>query len=444
MLLAGCGTIGPLYPPRPAASPGPPLAEPEPSRVVVHATLSSVALSQALDAAIPKVGAGTFPLLGSQRRYVWQRQPFEVGFTQGRIRVLAHVIATIEIGTLVELPITLTLLGEPVVSADYRARLQSADVAVTSDDPRLKAAQSLAGALDKIRDTIADKLKEFAYDLRPILAEAHARIVRPLDLPLGDAHGCAELRVLSVEAGPTVLADGIEKDLAVVISPSVTLPCAAAATAAPLPPLANVATLVPGPFKVQVPIAARYEELAHAMTLAFTDGKLYFSKDFPQLYMEKPEIYSSQDQLVLKLHINGPIDKFGIHTTLDGDLFMSGHPTVIDNEIRVPDLQPTIETSSFLLKLKAALDGDSIRNQARDALRLDIGARLQSVRDKLSSELSFSSGQGCLRAGVEKIEVTSVHAHQSYLRLYVALTGQASVYLPCPAAPSPAPAVSRK
>src|SRR4029077_2225032 len=125
---------------------------------------------------------------------------------------------------------------------------------------------------------------------------------------------------------PTVLADGIEKDLAVVVAPSVTLPCAASAEAPLLPPLANVAGLPTGPFTISVPVAARYEELQKAMVLAFTDGKLYFSKEFPQLYMEKPEIYASKDQLVLKLHINGPIHKFGIDMTLDGDLYMTGHP----------------------------------------------------------------------------------------------------------------------
>jgi hypothetical protein len=319
-----------------------------------------------------------------------------------------------------------------VIASDYHARLQSAEVHVDSDDPRLRAAQNLAGALDKIREQIAGKLETFAYDLRPTVAEAHARVARPLDLPLGDAHGCAELRVLGLEAGPTVLADGVEKDLALIVAPAVTLPCAAPAEPAPLPPLANVATLQPGPFTVRVPIAARYDELARAMSLTFPDGKLYFSKEFPQLYMEKPEVYASRDQLVLKLHIAGPIHKFGIHTTLDGDLFMSGHPTVVDNEIRVPDLEPTVETGSFLLRLKAALDGDSIRNQAREALHLDIGARLASVRDKLSTELAFANAEGCLRAGVNKIEVTGVYAHQSYLRVYVALTAQAAVYLPCP------------
>jgi hypothetical protein len=209
------------------------------------------------------------------------------------------------------------------------------------------------------------------------------------------------------------------------------MPCSAHPEEATIPPLANVSTLQPGPFTVSVPIAARYEELAKAMTMTFTNGRLYFSKEYPKLYMEKPEVYASQDRLVLKLHITGPITKFGFDTTLDGDLYMSGHPVVEDNELRVPDLEPTIETQSFLLRLKAAFDGDEIRNQARAALRLDIGERLRAVKDKLSTNLSFGYGQGCLKANADKIEVTGVHAHGSYLRVYVAVTGRASAYLPC-------------
>ncbi|HEY1586894.1 MAG TPA: DUF4403 family protein, partial [Polyangia bacterium] len=404
-----------------------------PSRVVVHATITSTALKAALDAQIPKNGSGTFHAVGSDHRYLWSRKPPDVAFTQGRIIVRAHVEATVEaLGTTMEVPLDLEISAEPVIASDYRAHLQAPTVTVTSDDRRLKLAQSLGGALDAIRDQIDQQVRTFGYDLRPTIAEAHARITRPIDLPLGDAHGCAVLTVLGIEAAPTVLADGIEKDLAVVVAPSVTLPCAAPAEAPMLPPLANVASLPTGPFTVAIPVAARYEELQKAMVLTFTNGKLYFSKEFPQLYMEKPEVYAAKDQLVLKLHINGPIHKFGIDTTLDGDLYMVGHPTVVDNEIRVPDLEPTIETQSFLLRLKAALDGGSIRDQAREALHLDIGDRLAEVRKKLSSDLSFGDNQGCLRAQVAKIEVTGVHTHQGYLRVYVALTGQASVYMPCP------------
>ena len=192
-------------------------------------------------------------------------------------------------------------------------------------------------------------MSDFSYDLKPTVGEVYGRIDKPVNLPLGDANGCAELRVLSVEAGPTVLADGLEKDLALVVAPQVTMPCTAAGQdEAPLPPFANVATLQGGPFTVTVPIAARYEELAKAMSLAFTDGKLFFSKEYPALYMEKPEVYAAKDQVVLKLHIAGPVRKFIFDSNIDGDIFFTGHPVVEDNELRIPDLEPTVDTKNLL------------------------------------------------------------------------------------------------
>ena len=435
-LLVGCfgsGGFTAVYPPRPPGSPSDPIADPTPSRIVVHATVTGAGLKTALEEAIPKTGEGSFPLLGTERRYTWKREPIAVRFTGGRIGLGLRIVANIDMPiSSVDLPFELSVLAEPVVTSEYVARLQSTDVTVTSSDKLVKAADAAASVLDKIKKGVETQLQEFSYDLRPILAETYERVAKPIDLPLGDASGCAELKVLSVEAGPTVLADGIEKDIALVVAPSVTLPCTASTEARLLPPLANVATLQGGPFTVKVPIAASYEELTRAMSLAFTDGKLFFSKEFPKLYMEKPEVYAAKDEIVLKLHIAGPIKKLGIDTTLDGDLFLRGHPTVEDNELRVPDLEPTIETQSFLLSLKAALDGGAIRDQAREALRLDIGERLKSVRDKLSTNLMFGNDRGCLKADAGKIEVTGVHAHGAYLRVYVSMTGQASVYLPCP------------
>lgn len=438
LLAASCaGGLNAVYPPRPPSTPGEALADPAPSRVVVHATVSTAALRQALDAQIPESGAGSFQLLGGDRKYVWNRLSLAVSYLQGRIGVQAQVMARVQtpLAGEIRLPIDLKVLAEPVISSDYVARLQSANTEVTSPDPRLRMAP---GALDKIRDEVQAQLVAFKFDLKPMLREAYARVGKPIDLPLGDAHGCAELRVLGIEAGPTVLADGVEKDLAMVIAPSVTLPCAASPAAPMLPPLANVPMLPTGPFTVTVPVAARYEELQRAMSLAFTDGKLFFSKDFPGLFLSNPEVYNSKDHLVVKLHISGPVQKGGIKTSLDGDLYMIGHPQVVDNELRVPDLEPTIETNSFLLKLAAAIKGDDIRDQARTALRLDIGERLKAVKAKLSSDLSFGDGQGCVRAEANKIEVTGVHPHGGYLRVYVAVTAQAGVYLPCPS-PPPAP-----
>ena len=150
-----------------------------------------------------------------------------------------------------------------------------------------------------------------------------------------------------------------------------------------------------------VPIAARYEELARAMTLAFTDGKLFFSSTYKELYLSNPEVYASaSDQLVVKLHLAGPITAGSLSANLDGDLYFAGHPEVVDNELRIPDLEPTVDTSSFLLGLKASLDRDGIRNQARAALKLDLGERFAAVREKLSKDIALDGNLGCMRADV--------------------------------------------
>lgn len=432
-LAAGCTGFGAVYPSRPAETPGEAIADPTPAKLVMHLTVTSAGLKSAIEENLPLTGEGTFPLLGKDRKFTWKRSPVALRFMQGRVGLDLHVDANADLPiSSLDIGLDFKVLAEPVVTSEYQAKLQSLEVTVTSNDRTIKLADTVADVLKKMKTEIESKLTAFSFDLKPMIGSAYDRVAKPIDLPLGEARGCAMLKVLGVEAGPTVLADGFEKDIALIIAPSITIPCAAAEAATPIPPLANVASLPSGPFTVSLPIAARYDELAKAMTLAFTDGKLFFAKDFPGLYMEKPEVYAAKDQLVLKLHISGPIDKYGINTTLNGDIFMSGHPVVEDNELRVPDLEPTIETSNFLLGLKAALDGNTIRDQARAALHLDIGERLRAVKDKLSSDLAFGNGQGCLKAQANKIEVSGVHVHSAYLRVYVGITGSASVYMPCP------------
>ncbi len=442
--LAGCAGSAPLYPPRPSEAPSAPLADPTPSRVVVHATLTSAALREALEGAVPAEGEGTFPLLGKERRYSWKRDPVTLRFDQGRIGVGLRIKtkADLPVGH-VDLPLEVRVLAEPVVGANYVARLQSTRVEVASDDRLVRLADSVGGLLEKVKAEVQAKVDEFSYELRPLVAEAHERLARPLPLPLEGASGCASLRLLGVEAGPTVLADGVEKDLALVVAPSITLPCADEGKTFALPPLANVAAVPAGPFTVTLPVAASYPELGRAMGKAFTNGKLFFSKEYPGLYLERPEIFASQDQLVVKVHVAGPVKKLFVETTIDGDLYLAGHPTVEDNELRVPDLEPTIETTNLLLRLKADLDGRGIRDQARAALRLDIGERVRAARDKLASDLSFGGGKGCFRAEAHKIEVTGVHAHAHYLRVYVAVTARASVDMPCPVAAAAPPGLAR-
>ena len=167
------------------------------------------------------------------------------------------------------------------------------------------------------------------------------------------------------------------------------------------------------------------------MTMAFTDGKLFFSPEYPELFLEKPELYESQGELVLKLHLKGPVHELGIDADLDGDLYLTGHPAVVDGELGIPDLEPTIETKNLLLSIKAMTDGDRIRDQARRALRLNLGDRLRPVREKLSSDLTFGSAQGCFHGDVDRIAVTGVYPHAAYLRVYVEVTARARTTLPC-------------
>ena len=431
-LLAGCAGEA-VYPARPPATPGEAIADPTPSRVVMHTTITAAGLRGAIEDGIPRSGEGTFSMLGRERRFTWKRDPATLRFNQGRIALDLHVDANADMPvSSLDIPLDFHIVAEPVITSEYVAKLQSLEVKVESTGRLVKFADTVADVLGKVKKEVEGKLVDFAYDLKPLLGEAFQRVAKPIDLPLGDAHGCASLKILGVEAGPTVLADGFEKDLAIIIAPSVTIPCAETGAPQTLPPLANVAMIQPGPFSVSIPIAARYDELAKAMGLAFTNGKLFFAKDFPELYLADPEVYAAKDQIVLKLHLGGPLRKYGLNLDVNGDLYMTGHPVVVDNELRVPDLVPTLETSSFLVKLGAALGGDTIRDQARAALKLDIGERLRSVREKLSTDLAFGNGQGCVKASADKIEVSGVHVHQNYLRVYVGVVGRASVYVPCP------------
>lgn len=421
------------------------MADPEPARVVAHVVVTSAAMRRAIDDAAPKSGDGTIHVLGGDRRYTWERGPLDVAVGDGHVTMRTQVHATLALPLkTLDLPLELRASAEPVVGAEYVVKLQSVDVHVASTDTGLALADKVAGVYGKIEAPIAEQLSSFAYDLRPLLGEAYSRVAAPIDVPVGDAHACATLKVLEVEAGPTVLADGIEKDVALVVAPSITMPCGESAAdgqdegGAPLrasmpilPPLSNVATLQPGPFTVTIPIAARYDELTRAMTAAFTDGKLFFSKEYPAVYLEKPELYESQGALVLKLHIAGPVHGLGIDTDLDGDLYLVGHPAVVDNELRIPDLEPTIETRNLLLSLKAITGADAIREEARAALSLDIGARVREARAKLGDGLTFGKSDACFRGDVDRVEVTGVHPHAAYLRVYVAVTARARAEMPC-------------
>jgi hypothetical protein len=202
------------------------------------------------------------------------------------------------------------------------------------------------------------------------------------------------------------------------------------ATHVEMPLLQNVSTLPSGPFKVVIPVAARYEELSKALE-ASMKGRLYFSESNPELYMENPQVYPSDDTVVIRMNLGGKAKVGDYSVGVGGELFFAGHPHVMDNQLSVPDLEITPGTASELVKLKFALDYRSIRDQARQALRVDVSERLAAVKDKMSTELSFSEDMGCVRGQVLRTEVTGVYPHPTFLRIYVQVDAQLGLYLPC-------------
>jgi hypothetical protein len=271
-------------------------------------------------------------------------------------------------------------------------------------------------------------------------------------LPLGGANACFNLDVRGIEAGPSIFAGGFEKQLALVVAPSITMPCTVRGAVVtrggplpklrPLPPLHNASAIEGGPFHLEIPIAAGYAEMEKAMALAFTGGKLFFSADQPKLYLTEPRVYASDGALVVSVKIAGTAEQGTVSIDVDGEIFLSGHPRVRDNFLEVPDIKPTIETDQALLALAASVKEPELTAAVKKALRLDLSARLGEMKARLIESLTvdvpLAAGVSplCTRAEVGRIEVTSAEAHDAYLRVYVNTTATASAYLPCPGAPA--------
>ena len=208
-LVAGCSRFGAVYPPRPPEAPGPPMADPAPSRLVTHVSITADALRSALDDAVPKSGDGEFPLLGSARSYSWTRQPLTLRFSDGHLVLGLHVDARVALPLhAVVLPFDLEVAAEPVVSRDYTVKLQSVATARSvclGRSTALEVANAVAGVFDALGRQVAARVEGFSYDLRPLVAEAYGRVARPFTFPVGAAEGCARVKLLAVEAGPTVI-----------------------------------------------------------------------------------------------------------------------------------------------------------------------------------------------------------------------------------------------
>lgn len=451
--LAACGTSSSssgrsLYPARPAAAGGAPIADPPLQRPTLHVALTQDGLGQLLHALVPSEGSGAYSLVG-ERNYAWKRGPFALKFDDARKAILAHteVTAHVEVpGTSMDLPMHVDADVQPVLSADHKLVFQAVVVKVSSDDKRVRLAQWGAGLQTSIEEILKGELESLQIDFAPPLTALHQKLQQPVFIPLGDANACFSLDLRGIEAGPSIFAGGFEKQLALVVAPSITLPCSVQGVpvrpgdplpaVASLPRLHNASAIEGGPFKLQVPLAAGYPEIEKAMGLAFTNGKLFFSESNPGLYLYEPHIYASDGALVLSVKIGGQAHDFDV----TGEIFLTGHPRVRDNFLEVPDIHPTLETEQALVAIAAAVKQDELTAAVRKALRLDLSARFADLKQRLvqALEVELPLAQGvpplCTRAEVGRLEVTAAEAHDPYLRVYVDTTATAAAYLPCPGA----------
>jgi hypothetical protein len=460
-----------LYPTRPQGVSSPPLADPPLSRPTMHLTLTRAGLEALLDALVPAKDGGDYALLGA-RAWGWERGPFALAFDDARKAMTAttSVTATVELpGTTLSIPLSVKADVQPVLTSEHRLALQAVTVKVTSADRRLRLADATAGVIAHVEKTLTEKLTTMSVDLRPTLSSLYDTLGTPLFLPLSPAQACFALDVRALEAGPTVLADGFEKELALTVAPSLTMPCTmrdasnagavvvvdeamvAAGTLparAPLPPLKNASGVEGGPFTLTIPVAAGYDELQKAMTLAFPDGKLAFSSSQPGLFITEPEVYAADGDVVVRVRLGGFAMASGVQIDVDGDLYLAGRPMVRDNFLEFPDLAPTVATEQALLKAALALKEDELTAAVKKALRLDLSQRLQAVRAKLEGALTKETvlvdgvAPLCTSVEIGRIAVSDVHVHDPYLRATVTTTALFSASLPCPGRPAVSPVTS--
>ena len=453
-----------LYPARPSTQPSAPIADPPLSRPTMHLTLTREGLQALLDTLVPASDTGSYALLGA-RTWKWERSPFSLAFDDARKAMTAttDVTATVGLpGTSMVVALQVVADVQPVLTSTHALVLQAVAVKVTSTDRRLKVADFAANLMSHVETTLSDKLTSLRVDLRPAFSSLHEKLAAPLFLPLSPASACFTLDLRAIEAGPSVLADGLEKQLALTVAPSLTMPCTVkdergelvtideASTTPralpPLPSLANASGVEGGPFTLTIPIAAGYDELQKAMNRAFVDGKLFISTEQPALYIANPEVFSSAGDVVVRVQLGGYVEKAGLQIDVDGDLYLAGRPTVRDNFLEFPDLKPTVETDQALLKAALALKGDELVGAVKRALRLDLSARMRSVKQKLIDSLTMRTvvvegvAPLCTRVDIGRISIDDIAVHDPYLRATVTATAMLSASLPCPGERAAVPA----
>ena len=159
-----------LQPPPPAANGGRPVSDPPPSRIVIHTTIFREALTRKMAESLPRTGEGDAQMFAGQTlHYTWQREPVTLKFDRGRVVVGVNVTGRYTMLGERELPITITIAAEPVMTADFKALLQSTEVKVVATGPVDGVNRAIEA---KLHGLVTKTLEEFRYDVRPLLSSS--------------------------------------------------------------------------------------------------------------------------------------------------------------------------------------------------------------------------------------------------------------------------------
>src|SRR5262249_39401672 len=138
-----------VHPVRPGEGRLGPVADPPPSRVTMHVSIFTEAITGQLEQNVPATGMGDVDLVAGQKIHdTWKREPFQLRFDRGRM--IVSTAATVLVRLLGERSflIHITVAGEPVITPDYQAELQSTEVDVKAD-----------GSVERINRAIEERLK---------------------------------------------------------------------------------------------------------------------------------------------------------------------------------------------------------------------------------------------------------------------------------------------
>src|SRR5215208_357215 len=225
----------------------------------------------------------------------------------------------------------------------------------------------------------------------------------------------------SVSLSPLVgTGDMVTTAVVLAARPRVVLGARPAAAPRPLPVLSLVPPPAPGtrgtlhvPVQIEMPFADLSQQMAAALA-GEAAGQGFTVKD--------AKVWGVGDTAAVRVDLEGKVA---------GSLYLLGR-VAYDSAARVvtvTDLRYTLASANVMTKLKATLGAPMIRralNEATGRGRLDVGAQLDSIRDRLTTELNRPLAPGMTMAGaVHEVRIVGLHTTQTGFVLRVVLDGEA-------------------